>query len=193
MQDFCSKMGPCACFQISLCGWMYICVKTSFHGCVHAVESVHRQLFVAGLSPREPILLLSVPHSRDQPSPNFTLNLPAADPVSRADPRPCDPRASLMQSPWFLTYALCFLFLVPADILWIKIYHCSPYALSHTQAPSLSHLHTLICSFTRIDSREGSFKPNGKTLLGIRPISSVVSHRNFCVCWHDWCDEKLEK
>lgn len=63
--------------------------------CMCRQESVHIELFVAGLAPWEPILHLSIPHSGAQWSPNFTLNLPAADPFSQWHHRPHYFQASL--------------------------------------------------------------------------------------------------
>lgn len=65
---------------------------------VRAVDRSHTELFVAGLAPWELILHLSIPHSR---APDFTPNLPAADPffsvVSRT-PLSLTPSALLARS-----------------------------------------------------------------------------------------------
>ncbi len=79
-----------------LCGCVFICVRTCllvlslFHVCMYVCTgaSVHMELFVAGLAPWEPIFHLSIPHSRAQRSPDFTQNLPAADPFSQWHHRP---------------------------------------------------------------------------------------------------------
>lgn len=110
---------------------------------------VHAQLFVAGLVPWEPILHLSVSHSPVPPSPNFTLNLPAADPFFYFLV------ASLIPS---LALSLTLSLLSPLSDQHthtrahahtpIKNYLYSPYALSHTKA----HFHTsTLCPDTRID------------------------------------------
>lgn len=147
-----------------LCGCVFICVTTCllvlsfFHVrmYVHTGERVHTELFVAGLAPWEPILHLSIPHSRAQRSPDFTQNLPAADLFLSGIIDPIISKHSSLLSLCFLTHTVCFTPSLSSSFSpnLIKTYLYSPYALSHTQAQSLSHLRILVCNVTRIDTRQ---------------------------------------
>lgn len=118
---------------------------------------MHAELFVAGLPPWEPILHLSIPQSRVQRSPDFTRNLPAADPISLWHHRPRYFKAFHLYFAFQLTQSLLapspsfFISFLPTYTL-IKIF--TPRMLFHTLRHSHCHTYTLVCNVTRIDTRQ---------------------------------------
>lgn len=85
------------------------------------------------------ILHLSVPHSRARLSPHFTLNLPAADPLSQT----LLSLASLILASLFLTYSLHFTPFLSGTHTHKDLSLLSPRSFTHSD----SHFHTYTHSY----------------------------------------------
>lgn len=120
-------------------------------------NAVRTRLFVAGLAPWEPILHLSIPRSRAQRSPNFTLNLPAADPFSPWHRGPCYLRASLLSAFSLPPQSHCRLYSLPPSS-FSPTHSLRPIftlrMLFHTLRHSHFHTYAVICNVTRIDKKK---------------------------------------
>lgn len=94
-------------------------------------DRLHTELFVAGLAPWELILHLSIPHSR---APDFTPNLPAADPFSQ-----------WYRGPHYHSHCLLYS-LARSSLAYTPIF--TLHALLRAQRWPLSHPHTFVCDAT---------------------------------------------